>query len=93
MDSWTDALCRLYEPEPGQDSLWFSLDPNDMEQAMAICGRCPLQEDCREFARQKRMPYGIFGGEAASVRRKLKRRAREVQTLAWMDANDLTPGT
>jgi WhiB family redox-sensing transcriptional regulator len=38
-------------------------------QAKAVCHRCPVIEQCREFALQTREPFGVWGGLAESERR------------------------
>jgi WhiB family transcriptional regulator, redox-sensing transcriptional regulator len=38
-------------------------------QAKAVCRRCPVIEQCREFALQTREPFGVWGGLAEAERR------------------------
>jgi WhiB family redox-sensing transcriptional regulator len=38
-------------------------------QAKEVCGRCPVVEQCREFALQTREPFGVWGGLAEAERR------------------------
>lgn len=39
--------------------------------AVAICARCPVQDECREWARWVEEPYGVWGGESEDDRRAL----------------------
>jgi WhiB family redox-sensing transcriptional regulator len=39
--------------------------------AKAICRRCPVIEECREYALRVREPYGIWGGLNEYERRQL----------------------
>jgi WhiB family redox-sensing transcriptional regulator len=38
-------------------------------QAKEVCRRCPVIEQCREFALQTREPFGVWGGLAEAERR------------------------
>ena len=38
-------------------------------QAKEVCKRCPVMEQCREFALQTREPFGVWGGLAEAERR------------------------
>jgi len=68
------ALCRGADAE-----LFFA--PHHMEkkeertaresQAKAICARCPVREQCLEFALTVREPHGIWGGLNELERRRL----------------------
>jgi WhiB family redox-sensing transcriptional regulator len=53
------------------------------EQAKRVCGRCPVQQSCREHALILPEPYGVWGGLTAAERRVLlaRRRRREQELL------------
>jgi WhiB family transcriptional regulator, redox-sensing transcriptional regulator len=59
--SWRDlALCRQivtadYDP-------FFSDDPEDQDDALAVCAVCPVQGACLAYAIRTAQPYGIWGG-------------------------------
>jgi WhiB family redox-sensing transcriptional regulator len=38
-------------------------------QAKEVCSRCPVIEECREFALRTREPFGVWGGLAEAERR------------------------
>ena len=43
-------------------SLFFSEDLSEIARAKAICGKCPVAEDCYLDARSRREPWGVWGG-------------------------------
>ena len=45
--------------------------------AKAICGRCPVREECLEFALGARDPHGVWGGLNEMERRILLRDRRQ----------------
>lgn len=69
--------CRGYNT-----SLWFNDThvpgwQRDRDQAVAICGTCPLQTACREWAVPKADLHGIWGGWPASKRETERQRRRQ----------------
>ena len=65
---WTDAACT------GKGHLFFrpTADPRNEwnpAAAIAICGRCPLLQTCRDYAIQQRIEYGVWGGTTGNQRR------------------------
>ncbi|MEE1804425.1 MULTISPECIES: WhiB family transcriptional regulator [unclassified Streptomyces] len=50
--------CRAYDPE-----VFFAESPADVEYAKALCGTCPLIEACLAGAKERREPWGVWGGE------------------------------
>ena len=50
--------CRVSDPE-----LWFAETPQDVEFAKALCTGCPVRDLCLDGARQRREPWGVWGGE------------------------------
>jgi len=53
-----DVPCRSHDPE-----LFFSEDPAEVERAKSLCLECPLRAACLSGARQRREPWGVWGGE------------------------------
>ncbi len=41
------------------------------DRAKAICRRCPVLEQCRQYALVTREPYGVWGGLTEEERRQL----------------------
>lgn len=61
--------------------LFFSVEEEDQQQALAYCACCEVRRQCLEFAVANRETYGIWGGMRESERRALirdlRRRERE----------------
>jgi WhiB family redox-sensing transcriptional regulator len=50
--------CRSYDPE-----VFFAESPADVEYAKSLCRTCPLIEACLAGAKERREPWGVWGGE------------------------------
>lgn len=50
--------CRVHPAD-----LWFAEKPEEVEQAKALCGRCPLAQDCLAGALERGEPWGVWGGQ------------------------------
>jgi WhiB family redox-sensing transcriptional regulator len=53
-----------------------------IEDAKAVCRRCPVIEECLEFALDAKIDSGVFGGMSEDERRSLKRRALRARSRA-----------
>ena len=53
-----DIPCRVNDAE-----LWFAESPADVEFAKALCQACPVRDACLDGAKQRREPWGVWGGE------------------------------
>jgi WhiB family transcriptional regulator, redox-sensing transcriptional regulator len=51
--------CRRSE----DPDLWFAERPDQLEQAKALCGPCPIRERCLRAALDREEPWGVWGGE------------------------------
>jgi len=60
VDQWADAECR--DGTGALAGLFFSEQLDDIARAKAICAGCRLREPCFEAARDRREPYGVWGG-------------------------------
>jgi hypothetical protein len=73
--SWRDlALCRQvvtadYDP-------FFSDDPEDQGDALAVCAICPAQGACLAYAIRTAQPHGIWGGRPQAELQRLIARDR-----------------
>ena len=76
---WRDrAECRLpgYDPE-----LWFPIGNTgpallQIEEAKDVCHtRCPVIDQCLQWALDTRQDSGVWGGVSEDERRRMKRRA------------------
>ena len=43
--------------------LWFAESPADVEFAKSLCGTCPAVAECLAGARERREPWGVWGGQ------------------------------
>ncbi|KPI28796.1 WhiB family transcriptional regulator [Streptomyces sp. NPDC054950] len=77
MDNWREhAECRNEDPD-----LFFPIGTSgpallQTEQAKAVCRRCPVREQCLEWAMETDQTLGVWGGTGENERRALKRRIR-----------------
>ena len=74
MDWRHRALCRDEDPE-----LFFPIGNTgpaivQLEQAKAVCRRCPVTDDCLSWALESGQDAGIWGGMGEDERGALKRR-------------------
>ncbi|MFJ6053628.1 WhiB family transcriptional regulator [Streptomyces sp. NPDC092307] len=53
-----------------------------IEEAKAVCRRCPLMESCLQGALERNEHYGVWGGLSEDERRALKRRAARSRNAA-----------
>ncbi|MFJ3908182.1 WhiB family transcriptional regulator [Streptomyces vinaceus] len=80
MDWRHRAACREEDPE-----LFFPVGSSgpallQIEEAKAVCHRCPVLERCLEWALEGGMDMGVCGGLTEEERRAVKRRrAREAR--------------
>jgi WhiB family redox-sensing transcriptional regulator len=62
--------CRRADPD-----LFFPGSEEDAAEALRICAGCPVRSQCREWALETRVRYGIWGGLTERDRRRLLRRS------------------
>ncbi|WP_051721621.1 WhiB family transcriptional regulator [Streptomyces albidoflavus] len=65
---WQDrAACKTADAE----AIFFPVSPNaaTIQAAKEICYGCPVIEDCKRFALERREPYGVWGGMSEYERR------------------------
>lgn len=76
-ENWRmSAACRDEDPD-----LFFPIGSTgpalvQAEEAKAVCGRCPVREQCLRWALDNSQDSGVWGGMAEDERRALKRRHR-----------------
>lgn len=74
---WRDsaACCDEEDPEvffpKGSDGPWVLV----IEEAKAVCRRCPVMEECLQWALETGQDFGVWGGLSEWDRRRLQRRA------------------
>jgi WhiB family redox-sensing transcriptional regulator len=75
--NWRDqAACKHAAPE-----LFFPIGTTgaafeEIEAAKRVCGTCPVQSECLEFALFSRQEFGIWGGTTEDERRLLLKMLR-----------------
>ncbi|MFG2586888.1 WhiB family transcriptional regulator [Streptomyces sp. NBC_01166] len=80
MDNWRmHAACREEDPD-----LFFPIGSTgpalvQAEEAKAVCGTCPVREQCLEWALENGQDSGVWGGMDENERRALKRRRARQQ--------------
>jgi WhiB family redox-sensing transcriptional regulator len=66
-----DAACRGVPV-----TTFFASTPEEEDQALAVCGRCPVAAACLRFAVHHEQWHGIWGGTTERARRPLIRAHR-----------------
>jgi len=74
MDWRHHAACRDEDPE-----LFFPIGTSgpallQVEQAKAVCRRCPVTDGCLQWALESGQDAGVWGGMSEEERRAVKRR-------------------
>lgn len=63
------AACLGAEPEVFFPVGSGGIAASDVVAAKAICSRCPVLHDCRDYALRSRQPFGVWGGLDEEERR------------------------
>lgn len=66
------ALCAQSDPEA-----FFPTKGGSSREAKKICARCPVREQCLDFAMKHEEHHGIWGGLTERDRRQIRREAYE----------------
>lgn len=66
-----NAACVGVDPE-----LFFTATYEDRKEALAVCARCPVIDQCRDDALRDLFQYGVRGGMSAQARAVLPRPGR-----------------
>ncbi len=83
LDSWRmRAACR-----DADTNLFFPAGETGealehVERAKAICRRCPVQEECLDYALAANEQSGIWGGATEAERRSIRRRRARQRRMA-----------
>jgi WhiB family redox-sensing transcriptional regulator len=59
--AWADARCR--DGAGTMTALFFSEQIDDIARAKAVCAMCPVIDACLAGARERREPWGVWGGQ------------------------------
>ncbi len=63
--------CRNHPP-----AAFFPSDGVGVDRARRICGTCPVQNVCLEYALANRIDHGVWGGTSERERRRILKRRR-----------------
>jgi len=63
--------CRNHPP-----AAFFPSDGVGVDRARRICGTCPVQDVCLEYALTNRIDHGVWGGTSERERRRILKRRR-----------------
>lgn len=67
---WTDqARCRGLDPDQ-----FFVRGSAQARQAIKVCARCPVKEQCLQYAIDRDVDFGVWGGLTERQRRAYQRR-------------------
>ncbi|MER6917085.1 WhiB family transcriptional regulator [Streptomyces sp. NPDC000594] len=77
-----NAVCREEDPE-----LFFPIGTTgpallQIDEAKAVCRRCPVMEQCLQWALEADQEHGVWGGLSESERRRMRRRAARNRSRA-----------
>jgi len=73
---YKDAACKGH---PNQDD-FFPDRGSSTVIAKAICKKCPVREECLEYAVERKERFGIWGGKSERERRAIRRERRKKTT-------------
>ncbi len=59
-------------------------DASDQKRARAICGGCPVRNECLAEALDNRIEWGVWGGLTERERRQLLRKRTDVRSWKAM---------
>jgi len=66
-----NAACQGAEPEQFFPVGTGGASMREINAAKAVCRRCSVIDECRDFAFQTRQPFGVWGGTDEEERRAL----------------------
>ncbi len=78
LNDWRlEAACAGADPD-----LFFPGRGDNVEPARSFCRRCPVADDCLEYALEHGEKFGIWGGLAERPRREIRRDRRRARARA-----------
>ncbi|MFF7212534.1 WhiB family transcriptional regulator [Streptomyces sp. NPDC008238] len=82
MDWRQSSRCRYEDPEVFFPVGTGSLTYGQIDQAKAVCGRCPVVEKCLQWALDAGQVEGVWGGTTERERRAMVSRETRRRTSA-----------
>ena len=75
--AWMESgKCREVDPD-----IFFPSDGVGVIRAQKICGACPAQAQCLEYALENHIDHGVWGGRSERERRRILRARRRQGAL------------
>ena len=66
------GACRGLDPD-----IFYPASDEEAGPAKAVCGSCPVRQQCLEFALANREREGVWGGATEKERRRILRQRRK----------------
>jgi WhiB family transcriptional regulator, redox-sensing transcriptional regulator len=76
------GACRSADPDLFFPIAKSGLSEKQIARAKMICARCPVRQECLEFALSHDQTYGIWGGTTVEDRQRDRRRRRRAAVAA-----------
>lgn len=70
------ARARCADAQGSLTELFFSENPDDIDQAKAFCEECPVKAPCLAGALARQEPWGVWGGQLVWNGRVMTRKRR-----------------
>ena len=87
---WRAAgACRTADPDLFFPVAIGAAASPQVNQALRICGDCPVKQACLEFAMRTREPAGIWGGTTPEERIRARRARNRRPRRAWQEAPEI----
>jgi WhiB family transcriptional regulator, redox-sensing transcriptional regulator len=78
----SSGACRSADPDLFFPIAKSGLSEQQIARAKMICARCPVRQECLEFAMSHDQTYGIWGGTTVEDRQRDRRRRRRAAVAA-----------
>jgi WhiB family redox-sensing transcriptional regulator len=73
---WEQAACQTADPELFFPVAGAGAALAEIARAKAVCGRCPVREQCLDYAIESGQAHGVWGGTTVDERRAIAARRR-----------------
>ncbi len=81
------SACRGLDP-----TIFYPATDEEADDAKAVCGQCPVQEECLEHAIGHREHNGVWGGATERERQRIIRRRRRLRAMSAASDNSVVSG-
>ena len=73
-------------------TIFYPATDEEADDAKAVCGQCPVQEECLEHAIGHREHNGVWGGATERERQRIIRRRRRLRAMSAASDNSVVSG-